>query len=194
MAILLLFGAGLFIQIPTIAAQETPSEEIVEEDPYRLAEQAYSLDDTAAAAVSASGPSVWAVVRMLLILAVVAAAIYGVVYFLRKTAKPTAASDPYLKVLSNKHLGSNRYVHIISVGDKVWLVGSSEGGVNLISEIENKEIKDAMLLEDSKKSAQAAPGKLPDFLSLLRRMGAKAQPQVLDADEIRRRRERLKEI
>jgi flagellar protein FliO/FliZ len=194
---LFLFGTGLFITIPQISAQEVPSvteEEILPQarDP-RAAEREILFDDDGAVtpAQNTSGPSVWAAVRMLLVLVLVAVAIYGVIYFLKKAAKPAASSDPFLRILSSAHLGSNRYAHIVSVGGKAWLLGASDGGVKLISEIEDKEVIDAMLLEDSRKTSENS-GRLPDFISLLRRFGARPGPDVSGADNIRRHRERLK--
>jgi len=128
---------------------------------------------------------------MLLVLALVAAAIYGIVFLFRKGPKQTFNDDPFLKVLANAHLGENRYVHVVSVGSKAWLVGASQGGVKLIGEIEDKEIIDAMLVEDSRKS-EAPPGRFPDFMQLLRRFGVKTQLTLPGTDNIRKRRERLK--
>jgi len=206
-AALLVLGISFLINIPTISAQENvplSQEEAAEQladrqpadDSLRIVEQSrideQSLifgEDTPVAQVS--GPSVWSVIRMILALALVAAAIYGIVFLFRKATKQTPNTDPYLKILANTHLGANRYAHIISVGAKAWLVGSSEGGVNLISEIEDKEIIDAMLLDDSRKIEQA-PGRLADFMSMLRRLGVRAQTNTPGADDIRKRRERLK--
>jgi len=128
---------------------------------------------------------------MLLVLALVAVSIYGVVFLFRKISKKSPGNDPFLKVIAATQLSVNRYVHIVSVGSKAWLVGSSEGGVNLISEIEDKDVIDAMLLEDSRKSEQT-PGNFPDFMTLLQRLGIRAKAQAPDADEIRKRRERLR--
>jgi flagellar protein FliO/FliZ len=183
-------AAGLLIQIPTISAQEDGASA---EDPLRAAELAFTFGEDIPAAGITANPSVWPIIRMILVLALAAAAIYGVVFMLKKAAKPVSSTNPFLKVLANTHLSANRYAHIVSVGNKAWLVGSSEGGVNLIGEIEDKEIIDAMLLEDSRKSI-LAPGRFPDFMSLLRRFGVQAQTQTPSADDIRKRRERLKEI
>ena len=189
----LLIGAGLFAKIPLISAQEDPPAEV---NPLRAAERAIILDEEspASAFTPAGGPSTWAVIRMLLTLALAAAAIYGVVFFIRRSSKPPAASDPFLKILATAHLGSNRYAHIVSVGDKAWLLGSSDGGVNLIGEIDDKDIINAMLLEESVKSAQATQGHSPDFITMLRRLGAPAEARTPAAGDIRKRRERLKRL
>ena len=205
---------GLLIQIPQISAQEggvspandpTSSQEggllqepsaqepQTVEERIRAAEQAmtFEFDSFGANPVPAQGVTVWTIIRMILVLLLVAASIYGLVFLLKKASKRGADNDPFLKILANKHLGFNRYAHIVSIGSKAYLVGSSEGGVNLISEIDDKEIIDAMLLEDSRKS-EAVQSRVQDFLSLLRRLGVRAQRNNPGADEIRKRRERLK--
>ena len=189
---LLLLGAGLFVQLPIIHAQEDTLQE--EHDP-RAWERSISLDENdggTAAAADGAGTSTWAVVRMVLTLALAAAAVYGVVFFIRRSSRKTVYNDPFLKILSSAHLGSNRYVHIVAVGNnKAWLLGSSDGGVNLIGEVEDKDVLNAMLLEDSKKIDETT-GHFPDFLSVLRRLGVRSESSVPGADEIRKRRERLK--
>jgi flagellar protein FliO/FliZ len=195
----LLLAAGLLIYTPIFSqeiihdAQVIVQEEADAGDPFRIAEQALTFDEDGAGAAFGAGPSIWAVIRMVLVLALAAAAIYGAVYFIKRASKPTANIDPFLKVLASSHLGSNRYVHVVSVGSKAWLLGASDGGVNVISEVEDNDIVNAMLLEDSKKTAETAQGRFPDFLAIMRRLGTPAKTNAPPgADEIRRHRERLK--
>jgi len=202
--VLFVLSVGLFFQIPVISAQEETAQslpEVREEEtlpvignPLRAAEEAIAIgEDTGAGTpVAASTSSIWIVIRMILVLSLVAAAVYGAVFFIKRSSKQTAASDPFLKILASAHLGSNRYAHVVSVGAKAWLLGSSDGGVNLIGEVDDKDVLNAMLLEDSRKGADAATGRLPDFLAMLRRLGAPFESRTSGADDIRRRRERLK--
>jgi flagellar protein FliO/FliZ len=191
----LLLAVGLLVQIPVFSQEFT--QDSVQEDPVpvedtlRTAEQAMTFENGAALPAQNQGASIWVVIRMILVLVLAAAAIYGIVFFIKKSSKQTAADDPFLKVLAASHLGFNRYVHIVSAGSKAWLLGSSEGGVNLISEIDDKDVINAMLLEDSKKSAETQ-NRFPDFMTLLRRLGAPSQKRSSGIDEIRKRRERLK--
>lgn len=213
---LLFLGAGLFIQTQAISAQQTaPGESSVQgtvaqraaaqgaverdgstpfTDP-RAGEANISLGDAAGGqnqtAVS-TGSSIWVMIRMVLVLALAAAAVYGVVFFIKRASKPAVASDPFLKILANVSLGSNRYAHIVSVGGKAWLLGSSDGGVNLIGEIDDRDVINAMLLEDSRKNADSQTGRFSDFVSMLRRFGAQTESRAAKADDIRKRRERLK--
>jgi len=194
----LLLAAGLLVHIPLISAQELAGEaageeQVVEADRHSLAEREIVFGESEITAMPGTGTSVWAVVRMVLVLALAAAAIYGAVFFIKRASKPAPNKDPFLKCLASTHLGSNRYVHIVSVGSKAWLVGASEGGVNVISEVEDADTINAMLLEDSRKNADSIQGRFPDFLSMMRRLGTTASPRTpAGADEIRKRRERLK--
>lgn len=199
---LLLFGVGCLVKIPLVSAQEAQSQgTVVQEDqsaavdPY-AAERDINIGAEAgnddATGVSSASSSIWVVIRMILVLALAAAAVYGVVFFIKRSSKPAAGNDPFLKILASASLGSNRFAHIVSVGSKAWLLGSSDGGVNLIGEIDDKDVINAMLLEDSRKSTETQGNRFSDFISILRRFGAPAQPGNPDAGDIRKRRERLK--
>jgi flagellar protein FliO/FliZ len=127
---------------------------------------------------------------MLVVLVVIALAVYGVVFFMKKASRPPAQADPNLKVLSTAGLGTGRFVHVVSVGDRAWLIGSAETGVSLISEITDQSVISAMLAEQSRRNS-GGQGRLPDFKTLLLRMGIQA-PRSSGAENIRRRRERFK--
>jgi flagellar protein FliO/FliZ len=173
------------------AQSETPEQTI---DPITAAEQNLPVeggDDAAPIPVGGAG-SVWGIVRMLLVLALAAAAIYGVVFFIKKGARRADTLDPYLKVLAGVHLGGGRYAQVLSLGSKAWLVGVSDGGVTLISEIEDKEILDTMLLDDSKKSAERGAGGALDFKAILSRFGVNVKSGLPGPENIRKRRERLR--
>jgi len=194
---LILLLAGFLVQIQPVSAQEeTASEEAVSrEDQLRAEERAYTFDVLEDAPVTQTGSSgsVWPIIRMILVLALCAAAVYGIVFFIKRSSKQPVSKDPFLKILATVNLGLNRYAHVVSVGGKAWLLGSSDGGVNLIGEVEDKELIDAMLLEESKKSAEPQ-GRFPDFVSMLRKLGLPAQQTgpSSGAEDIRKRRERLK--
>jgi len=202
---LLFFSAWFLFQIQSISAQESlfeipQTDDLLINDqaaddianPLRAAEQQLRFGEGAPPSPIDSGVNVWTIVRMVLVLVLAAAAVYGIIYLFKRASKQAPNNDPYLKILANAHLGSNRYAHIISVGSKAWLVGSGENGVNLISEIEDADIINSMLLDESQKSAETRQGRFPDFAALLRRAGVSGKLKAPGADEIRKRRERLK--
>ncbi|AEJ19674.1 FliO/MopB family protein [Gracilinema caldarium] len=146
-----------------------------------------------------SGITFWTVFRLVLVLGLSVAAIYGIVFWLKKLARPAELRDPYLRVLASTHLGSNRYIHIVAVGTKAWLVGSSDGSVQPIAEITDKETLDAMFLDESKKLAETGKSQ-HDFTSILRRFIPQSHsdnqnlqsPVNIHAERLKKQRERLR--
>jgi len=144
----------------------------------------------------AGGASTFVVVRMVLVLAVAALAIYGVVFFFKRLARPQDSRDPHLKLLAKVPLSSDSYAAVISVGGKAWLVGGGSGGLNLISEIDDTETLETLLLDDARKNA-AGDFKGLDFQSLLRRFRGNAaartgMPAGSFTDRLRKQRERVR--
>ncbi|MDR1956121.1 MAG: flagellar biosynthetic protein FliO [Treponema sp.] len=162
-----------------------------------LQEEAILLGDETAVALAPQQQgaiSFLTILRMILVLALAAGAIYGILFFLKRISRTPEQKDPHLKVLAGVHLGSNRFVHVVSLGSQAWLLGACEGGVSLIAELTDTETIDAMLLDESRKSAQ---GKVSgfDFSQVLRRLGGGAGPDPhteLKAENVRKRRERLR--
>ena len=193
------FSTALFAQDESAETPEALIETPVE-DRITAAERALPLgNDATGAAVNPSPASALSILRILLTLVVVAAAIYGLVFLVKRFARGGMSRDPFLKILASAPLGTNRSAHIISVGSQAWLVGVAENGVNLISEIGDKDILDAMLLEESRRSAGddggpdgSTGGRFPDFKALLRRLGMPVDSPPPGPDSIRKRGERLK--
>ncbi|MDR3167592.1 MAG: flagellar biosynthetic protein FliO [Treponema sp.] len=170
-------------------------EEGVSPDP-RAAERTILLEETPPpeAASPVGGASLFVILRMLLVLVLAALAIYGVIFFLKRFTRPAEQRNPHLKLLASLHLGSNRFVYVVSVGSRAWLVGASENGVSLIAEVDDQEAVDAMRLEDSRKSAETG-SRLLDFKTMLRRLSGGNFPEPSEGpsvDNVRKRRERLR--
>jgi flagellar protein FliO/FliZ len=150
-------------------AQETASAKAA---PAQADETAIYLDAPAqgTAAVgskpSSSPSSIWILIRIIVVLALVCAGIYGVVYLLKKSTKIDVGNDPFLKSVASLSVGPNRSVQILTAGEKAFMVGITENSINLISEITDKELIDAMSLESAKKAP--VPG--GNFAALLARI------------------------
>lgn len=142
--------------------------------------------------------SAFTLLRILLVLALAAAAIYGVVFFLKRLSRPPQPKNPYLKVLARVPLSAGSMAAVVSVGTRAWLVGAAENSVSMLAEISDQELIDTMLLDESQKNAETGTGKFADFGAILRRArGAGPQTGVfgdLKAENVRKRRERLKEL
>jgi flagellar protein FliO/FliZ len=177
------------------ATQGYSQDEASELDHIAAAEQTLQFGDAGAATTpAASATSVWGILRVILTLVLAAVAIYGLVYLIKRVSRGGKTQDPFLKLLASTPIGTNRSVHIIAAGSRAWLVGSAENGVNLISEIEDKDLLNTMLLEDSRKSATASmdAGLFPDFRALLLKLGMKVGAKAPGTEDIRKRSEKLK--
>lgn len=120
-------------------------------------------DETAAPPVGA-GSSLWpSVLRMVVVLGLVLAAIYGIYALLRRSVRPSVPDDPYLRVIASTALGMGRGLHVVQVGNQAWLVGSTDSSISAISEIHDKETIDAMAL----RAAESPQAPARDFGSML---------------------------
>jgi flagellar protein FliO/FliZ len=173
----LFFITGFFsISIPSFA--QTPPDQAQVSDPLPsspgIDESTIILGEGPDSPLPNEASSIFVVLRMVLVLALAALAIYGVVFFIKRAGRPRENPDPHLKVLARVPLAGDSFAAVISLGAKAWLVGGGSGGVNLISEVEDAESLETMLLEDAGKTAGTR--RYFDFRSLLHfgRNGKKA--------------------
>lgn len=167
-------------------------------------ETTLTLGDAAAparAAANAAGSSTLAYfLRMIVVLALVLAAIYGVYRLLKRFTRPKLADDSAVKVLASTSLGQGKALHVVSLGSKAYLIGATDSSVSLVAEVEDKDFIDSLALQ-----AALAPASKPsagrDFTELLaglmgpkggRRAGGKAQRG--EGDFLAGQRERLRKF
>jgi len=134
------------------------------------------------------------VLRMIIVLAFVIAAIYGLYAVLKRSSRPQNEEDAYIRILASSPLAVGKTLHVVSVGERAWLLASADASVSVISEIEDREVIDALTLR-----ASASPGTTrEDFVSSLRRLlarGSRTGGVVSgSADFLARQRDRLKKM
>jgi flagellar protein FliO/FliZ len=105
----------------------------------------------------------WLFVRMILVLLVVIGCIYAVFYFVKKTTNPTNETDAFLKKVASITLSQGKSVQVVTLQNHCYILGVSDSSVQLISELDDKDLIDAMNLEADKESS----GSVKDFASLL---------------------------
>lgn len=105
----------------------------------------------------------WLFVRMILVLLVVIGCIYAVFYFVKKTTNPTNETDAFLKKVASITLSPGKSVQVVTLLNHCYILGVSDSSVQLISELDDKDLIDAMNLEADKESS----GSVKDFASLL---------------------------
>ena len=134
------------------------------------------------------------VLRMIIVLAFIIAAIYGLYALLKRSTKPRTDEDPYVKVLVSSPLATGKTLHVVSLGDQAWLLASTDTAISVISEIGDRELIDALTLR-----AAASPTAVrEDFISSLRRLlvkGTRTGGAVSgSADFLTKQRDRLRKM
>lgn len=137
------------------------------------------------AGAKAAGPNTFLYfIRMVVVLALVLGAIYLVFRLMKRLGKPKIGSDSAIKVLATTSLGTGRAVHVINIGSKAYLVGSTDSSVSLIAEITEKELVDDLVL----KAGAEKPAPKGDFGAILSSLLPKKKgeaPKVSDRDRAR---------
>ncbi len=77
---------------------------------------------------------------------------YIVIKFLKKSTTVFGVDDPYLKTVASMNIAQNKSIHVITLGEKAYIIGVSDSSINKIAEVEDKNLIDAMNLEAERKS------------------------------------------
>ena len=88
--------------------------------------------------------------KMLFFLALVILVIYLFFYFLKKISGQHLQQNDQINILGSRQIKGDSALHLVEVGNHIYLVGSGSSSVNLISEIEDKETLDEIRLNQSK--------------------------------------------
>lgn len=122
---------------------------------------------------SSGAATFWLFIRMIIVLALVIACIYGVMWFLKKQNKIENNDDQFLRQVAKISIGTNKSVQVVTLINKAYLIGVSDNSVNLISEVDDKELINAMnLYADSQKNTKK-PRSFSDILEIFMPNGPK---------------------
>ncbi len=105
----------------------------------------------------------WLFVRMILVLLIVVACIYAVFYFVKKSTNTGNQTDPFLKKVASITLSPGKSVQVITLQDHCYVLGVSDSSVQLISELDDKDLINAMNLASDKEPT----GTVKDFATML---------------------------
>ena len=93
--------------------------------------------------------SIWDVIRMVLVLGGVLGVIYLLFFLLKKIGSPTTGdTGSLINIISTKNLTGSSALHLVKIGTQYFLIGASDGGIHLVSEITDKETLDQINLEN----------------------------------------------
>ena len=132
-------------------------------------------------------------VRVLFVLAAVIGVIYLLVYFLKRFSPLAENEEEQISVLATRHIKKDSSLHLVEVGNQVFLIGSGTNNVSLISEITDQETLDKLHLEFPGKRAPAGNS----FRQLIRRNFSRQTFKGLSEGSpefLRQQRDRLRHL
>lgn len=132
----------------------------------------------------------WDFIRMVLILGAVVAVIYIIFFLLKRSGNPKFQDTRLIKVLSSKTLSGSRTLHLVEVGNQIFLVGASESTINLVSEIVDKETLDGLRLQ----AESADSGERKNFGEVLTQVFRGNQKPVQPMSFLHEQRQRVKNM
>ncbi|MDC7240935.1 MAG: flagellar biosynthetic protein FliO [Spirochaetales bacterium] len=132
-------------------------------------------------------------IRVIIVLAGVIGVIYLLVYLLKKISPMAESGEERISLLATRHLKRDASLHLVEVGNQVFLIGSGSSSVNIISEITDQETLDSIKLEES-----SAPQGVPaSFRSLFRQglsLGGGKKMTEESPSFLRSQRDRLRNL
>ena len=133
-------------------------------------------------------------VRVILVLAGVVGIIYLLVHFLKRFSPLAENEEDQIGILATRHLKKDSSLHLIEVGQQVFLIGAGTNSVSLISEITDKETLDRLHLETTSENAAAQGNRFRNLIA--RSFSSKDTKGISEQspDFLRQQRDRLRNL
>lgn len=166
--------AGLAFSQANSAGGDTSNQSAVsanslpDESTIRLDNDA-ALGGAAPSAAPAPAPfsTAWVFFKMIFVLALVVVCIYLVMSFMRKKMGGNVEDDDmFLRKVAQVSVAPGKTVQIVTLLEKAYLIGVTDSSIDLLGEIKDKELVDAMNLNADKKQSRARARSFSDVLSL----------------------------
>ncbi|MCR4741841.1 MAG: flagellar biosynthetic protein FliO [Treponema sp.] len=116
----------------------------------------------------------WLFFRMILILIIVCALIYGVFWFLKHKTKIVKSDDPYLRRAAYINIAPNKTIEIITLIDKAYLIGVTDDNITLLGQIDDKELIQAMNVTSDQRQNVKNPVNFSEILEFFTKKNKKA--------------------
>ncbi len=133
------------------------------------------------------------ILRTVAVLGVIIIGIYLIFRLLLKNRRSPIKDSEIIKVLATYPLAANRLIQIVDIGGQVLVLGVSDSNVNLITEIEDKEVIDRIRLQSSKESKKVG-GFKDQFLKLIGGKSFTKPGQISYLGGYRKRIDRMKKM
>jgi flagellar biosynthetic protein FliO len=130
------------------------------------------------------------ILRTVAVLAVIIIAIYFVFRFLLKSRKRVVSDTEMIKVLATYPISANRFIKVVDIVGKILILGVTDSNINLITEVEDKEISDRIKLLSSKEG----PGRGTFREQFVKLLGGRGVSRTGDAGYLRGYKDRINKM
>jgi len=130
------------------------------------------------------------ILRTVAVLAVIIIAIYLVFRFLLKSRKRVVSDTEMIKVLATYPISANRFIKVVDIVGKILILGVTDSNINLITEVEDKEISDRIKLLSSKEG----PGRGTFREQFVKLLGGRGVSRTGDAGYLRGYKDRINKM
>lgn len=113
-----------------------------------------------------SSSTIGVFIRMIVMLIIVIALIYGVLWFIKRKTNIVKTEDDYLRRAAYINIAPGKTVEVITLIDKAYLIGVTEDNISLLGEIDDKELIQAMNLSADKKNQTKKPANFTEVLDM----------------------------
>lgn len=122
--------------------------------------------------------------RMIIVLIIVVACIYGVMWFMKKSIKTNPNNtDPFLRRVSTVDISVGKSVQVVTLLDHAYIIGVSDNSINLIDEVKDKELINAMNLYADEHQNVKKPQSFSDVLDIFMPNGPKDKSGVFSESQ-----------
>lgn len=148
-------------------SQEISSSSIPDESTLRIGVASTENPSSETASRNAGGSTIWVFFRMVFVLIVVVICIYFVMNFMRKKMDGgITEDDTFLRKVAAISLAPGKSVQIVTLLEHAYLLGVTENSIDLLGEITDKELVDAMNLNADRNENNARARNFSDILSI----------------------------
>lgn len=123
------------------------------------------------------------VIKMIVVLVLVVAALYAMMHFFKKKNNVTKSDDDFLRRVSSLNLSPGKSVEIVTLVDRGFILGVTDSNINLIAEIDDKEMISALNLNFDKKQNVKKPMNFSDVLDMFMPNGPRNNKNIFNNSE-----------
>ena len=148
-----------------VFSQNTSTEKSFENDTSYFAETTVT-DDSATTSTYKAPSTAGMIIKMIVVLALVVAALYGIMRFFKHKNNAVQSDDDFMRRVSTLNFAPGKSVEIVTLVDRCFMLGVTDSNINLIAEITDKEMISALNLNFDKKQNTKKPMNFNDVLEM----------------------------